>query len=219
MRLRYYNKIPCWENKRRIRRLFELRSLVKTYSDNSEPNWKTDSRIESDKATNARMQINRGLGEFRYIIGLSGVDPVITYTPPAAVGGYVQRVDIIINFFGVENFDISLTDVVDVIDRSIGIYENDQKRALIRTFNPLFWFGLLVDYVVAIPFSLLAKAGFNKTKIEDSFVGRIAKFVFYVVTLLAALLGIVASLLTIVQGLGYMDALKPVLREVFSFHH
>lgn len=72
---------------------------------------------------------------------------------------------------------------------------------------------------MAIPFSLLAKAGFNRTKIEDSFIGRIAKFVLYVVALLASLLGIIASLLTIVQVLGYLDALKEVLREVYSVYY
>jgi len=143
----------------------------------------------------------------------------MTYTPPPVVGGYVQQVDLIINFFNLGNFGTGVKEVLDWIDRSIGVYENDKRRAFIRTFNPFFWLGLLVDYIVAIPFSLLAKAGFNRTKIEDSFIGRIAKFVLYVVTLLGALLGIIASLLTIVQVLGYLDAVKSVLRKFFSFYY
>lgn len=217
--MRYYNKISYWENKRRLERLYEFRALVNTYADNSELNWKTDSRIESKKAADARVEINRGIAEFHSIIVLSGLKPVMTYTPPAAIGGYVQRVDLIINFFNLGNFEIGMKEVLDWVDRSIGVYENDKKRAYIRTFNPLFWFGLLLDYVVAIPFSLLAKAGFNRTKIEDSFIGRIAKFVLYVFALLASLLGIIASLLTIVQALGYLDTLKDVLREVYSVYY
>ena len=207
--MNYYNKIPSWENKRRLERLYEFRALVNAYVDNSKYSWMAESRIESDRSTKARVKINRGLAEFRAIIVRSGLNPIITYTPPPVVGGYVQQVDLIINFFNLGNFGIGVTEVLDWIDRSIGVYENDKKRALRRTFNPLFWLGLLVDYVVGIPFSLLAKAGFNRNKIEDSLVGRTAKFVLYVVTL-------IASLLTILQLTGYLDGFNSVVRKEIS---
>jgi len=171
-----------------------------------------ESRIESDKAAEARVKINRGLAEFHSIIVLSGLKPVMTYTPPAAIGGYVQRVDLIINFFNLGDFEIGMKEVLDWVDRSIGVYENDKKRAYIRTFNPLFWLGLLVDYIVAIPFSLLGKAGFNKTKIKDSFIGRMAKFVLYVFTL-------IASFLTILQLTGYLEPFNAVLKGIWSSYY
>jgi len=210
--LRYYNKIPFWENKRRLERLYEFRDLVNCYADNSNYSWMAESRIESDKAAEARVKINRGLAEFHSIIVLSGLKPVMTYTPPAAIGGYVQRVDLIINFFNLGDFEIGMKEVLDWVDRSIGVYENDKKRAYIRTFNPLFWLGLLVDYIVAIPFSLLGKAGFNKTKIKDSFIGRMAKFVLYVFTL-------IASFLTILQLTGYLEPFNAVLKGIWSSYY
>ncbi len=210
--MRYYNKIPSWENKKRLERLYEFRALASAYADNSEYSWKAESRIESDKAADARVKINRGLVEFHSIIVLSGLKPVMTYTPPPVVGGDVQKVDLIINFFNLGNFDTGVKEVLDWIDRSIGVYENDKKRALIRTFNPLFWLGLSVDYVVGIPFSLLAKAGFNRTKIEGSFIGRTVKLVLSVVM-------IIFYCLSILQLIGYLETFNSVLKRVWLSYY
>jgi len=157
-----------------------------------------DARLESEGARRARGETNRLLDECRSIIVLAGVSPIITYVPPPAIGGYVQRIDILTNLFNLHNFEISLDTVFDHIDRAIGVYERDEFRACIRTFNPFFWLGLLLDFIVEIPFSLLGKAGFNKSTIEESLLGRIAKTIMYLVTLLA-------SLLTILQLTGYLE--------------
>lgn len=164
-----------------------------------------DARLESDKARRARVQINRLLNECRSIIVSAGISPIMIYAPSPAVGGYVQRVDIFTNLFNLHTVEISPDAVFDHIDRAIGVYEREQFRAWMRTFNPFFWLGLLLDLIVEIPFSLLGKAGFNKTTIEESLLGRVAKAVMYLVTLLA-------SLLTILELTGYLETFNSLLR-------
>ncbi|MCH8907849.1 MAG: hypothetical protein IH840_12235, partial [Candidatus Heimdallarchaeota archaeon] len=66
-----------------------------------------DARLESEEARRARVKTNRLLDECRSIIVLAGVSPIITYTPPPAIGGYVQRIDIFTNLFNLHNFEIS----------------------------------------------------------------------------------------------------------------
>lgn len=59
-----------------------------------------------------------------------------------------------------------------------------------------------------IPFVLIGRAGFNRQKAEESLAGRVIKGVIYIITALA-------SLLTVLQLLDYLEPAKEMVKNVF----
>lgn len=167
-----------------------------------------NERIEKPEAEEARVKINRMMDEAHDIILYSGVSPSIRYTPPAVVGGYIQNIDLVQNVFNLHRFQITANNLLDFIDRSIGIYESNKRPALLRAINPFFYLGLAFDLVARVPFVLIGRAGFNRKKVEESLAGRLVKGSIYIVTTLA-------SLLTVLQLLDYLEAFKQVVKSVF----
>ena len=203
-----YTRILPWENNRRLERLGEFRALVILYFNSSRAEWMVDERIEKPEAEEARVKINRMMDETHDIILYSGVNPSIRYTPPAAVGGYIQNIDLVQNVFNLHRFQITANNLLDFIDRSIGIYESNMRPALFRAINPFFYLGLAFDLVARAPFVLIGRAGFNRKKVEESLAGRMVKGSIYIITALA-------SLLTVLQLLDYLQSFKQVAKNVF----
>lgn len=207
--MKFYTKITVWENKRRLKKLSEFRDLVLRYFNNSRVEWMVDERIEEEEAQRARVEINRVMDEIHHIILYSGINPSLRYTPPPALGGYIQNVDLIQNVFHIHRFEILPNNVLDFIDRAIGIYESNHGRALARTFNPLFYLGIVFDWVAELPFVFIGRLGFNREKAESSIVGRLTKGILY-------LFIVTASFLTILQLLGYLEPFKHFVRQLFG---
>ena len=207
--MKYYKKILVWENYRRIEKLVEFRNLVIEYFNNSRAEWMADGRIEEEAAQVARVKINRIMDETHNIILHSGINPTIIWTPPPAVGGYVKNVDLIQNIFNLYGFQIGSDTVLDYIDRAIGIYESNHKPSLIRTFNPLFYIGLVFDAISELPFIAIGKLGFNRQKAESSVTGRLVKGVLYLIT-------VVAAFLTILQLLELLEPVKQFAHELLG---
>lgn len=82
--------------------------------------------------------------------------------------------------------------LINCSEKAIAIYKKDSRRAKQRTYNPFFWIILLIDYFVSFLFEALSRAGFNQKKIETSFVGKLIKFILYVLSSLS--LGIITYL-------------------------
>lgn len=199
--VKFYTKILIWENKRRLDKLIEFRNLIIEYFNNSRVEWMVAERIEKEAARSARVKINRIINETHSIILLSGINPTIRYTPPPAVGGYIQKIDVIQNIFNLNRFQIGVDPVLDFIDRAIGIYQSNQKSALIRTFNPFFYLGWVLDVISDLPFIAIGKLGFNREKVESSAIGRLVKGIFYLIT-------VIAAFLTTLQLLGFLGPVK-----------
>lgn len=204
--MNFYTRITVWENRRRLEKLGKFRDLVLTYFNNSRAEWMADARIEQPAAEAARVQINRVMSEVHDIVLHSGIRPSIRWTPPPAVGGYVQDVDLINNIFHLHRFQIAPANVLDFIDRAIGVYESNDRRALLRTFNPIFYLGLVFDWIASLPFVLIGRLGFSRGKAESSILGRMTKAFLYLVT--AA-----ASILTVLELLGYLEVVKEWARS------
>jgi hypothetical protein len=205
----YYTRILPWENNKRIEKLAEFRGLVIEYFNNSRVEWMADERIEKPQAEQARIKINRMMDKIHETIMYAGINPSVRYTPPPAVGGYIQNVDLVQNIFNMHRFHIAPNNLLDFIDRAIGIYENNARAAFLRAINPLFYIGFVFDVVAHVPFVLMGRAGFNRKKAEESFAGRLIKGAIYIITALA-------SLLTVLQLLGILESGKAVVKSVFS---
>lgn len=202
--MRHYEKILIWENKRRILRLEEFRSLIVEYFNSSHVYQRAQERSEEPSAQVARVKIHRSMDEIHEIIVCSNINPLIICSPPPAIGGNTKHIYPIQNFFNLHRFDLGCNNILDFIDRSIGTYEYNQFAALIRTINPLFYIGFLFEWVAELPFVALAKLGLDRGKAESSLLGKFIKGVLYLIT-------VIAALLTTLQLLGYLEPVKVFL--------
>ena len=198
-----YKNIPLWENKRRLRVLQEFRNDVVRYIDNCEhPDWAwmVDGPIENTEAVQARQRINSTVDQAQRIIEAAGIPQIITWTPPPAVGGYVQKIHMLFNLFEFTRFRIPSQNAVDLIERAIGVYQSDHTAVLRRTINPFWWLKRSLLWLLSIPFVLLGAMGFNAARAEGSVFGKIFKL------LLAT-----SAVLTIFNLLGWLPAAKSQL--------
>ena len=108
------------------------------------------------------------------------------------------------NIFNLQGYDIDPDFILDCVDRSIGVYEQNQSAALIRTLNPFFYIGVLIEWIVELPFLALAKLGLDRGKAESSTLGKFIKGVLYLIT-------VIAALLTTLQLLDYLEPVKVFL--------
>ena len=205
----HYNKKTFFGNRYSLDKLIEFRNLLIDYSNNihHHPDLPPIKRnlIENQKATNIRTEINKNINSISKILLEAGLLIHIVYRFPPATGGGIENIDLLNNIFNLKDYNISLQQVVDIIDRGIGIYSDDKISSIIRLFNPLFWLVRFLDFIVNIPFRLLQKSGFNTQKAEEnSFFVKIIKFIFYLISLSA-------STLTVLHLLGYLEKFKNIL--------
>jgi len=205
--MRASNKILIWENQRRLNSLIGFRIKVITYFDNCVFHMFGDEPEENKEARLVRIDINREMAEVREIMAAAGVNPAIVWTPPPAIGGYPQKLDVVLNVFNLHRYHLGPEEITDYLERTIGIYEKSKKAAKLRVINPFFYLGLIFDYIAEFPFFLAGRMGFNRAKAESSVIGRIIKGVVQLITALAAAL-------TILYLLGYLEPVKIFIRSL-----
>ena len=204
--MKHYTKILVLENKRRLNKLIEFRQLAIEYFNNTYVEWPMDAGIEEDAAQAARIKINQAMHEVHSIIRRSGIDPNLTVLPAPAVGGYVRKVDLILNIFGLDEHATEPNRVLDIIERAIGIYESNHKSALVRTFNPFFYLRLFLDVISDLPFVVVGKFGFDQRKMKTSLIGRFVKEIMFL-----------APFLTILHLLGFLEPVKQFVHKLLGY--
>lgn len=98
---------------------------------------------------------------------------------------------------------------LDLIERSIGRYEMNRRRALARSLNPLFYVWLIFDWIAQIPFAFVGMLGFDREKAESSTIGRVFKSGYCLVVALA-------SLLTILHLLDYLTPVRELVNRALE---
>ncbi len=185
-----------WECKRRLELLRRFRVLVFDYFENIKyvgPMLGIQPPSMNDKAQSARHEINLAMEDVVLSFDLLGITHGVRWTPPPAVGGYIQNVDLIVNIFDLNGFMIPPQMVFDCTDRAVGAYERECRKLLSKSLNPLYWLGMLIAWVLRLPFKLLGAAGFNAPKVEESFFGKALKL------LLGLALGLAAFIAAILE--------------------
>ena len=81
---------------------------------------------------------------------------------------------------------ISSEHVINFLERSIGVYQSDKRKSVLRTCNPFWLIGQLLDWLSHIPFILIGSAGFNETRAEQSLVLQLQFFVLGLTPLIMA---------------------------------
>ncbi len=165
--------------------------------------------IENEDASILRQKINQNLRKIIRYISATGTPTSIYYSPPPSVGGLCGEIDFFENIFNLSRFRIPPATVVDSIDQSLGIYNDERFHALWRTINPLWWIWKLVKKIVRFPFFLIKEAGFNASKVENSFLGKFYSFVSSAIILLA-------SALAILNAFGYQEKFVNYIKGLFG---
>lgn len=200
--MKHYKRIFIWEDKKRIDILLNFRKLVIDYFNNIKRLGFGYRGVKENKiSSQTRVEINQIINKVHSVIVASGINPSMYYSPPPAVGGLAGNIDLVQNIFNLYHFDIEPNFLLDFIDRSIGIYQENLAPSLLRTINPFYWMYLFLEFIAGLPFKLLGIAGFNQAKIEDALIGRFIKLIF-------ALITVIASFLTILHLLGYLEDFK-----------
>ena len=183
--LRAYNQVPFWENRHRVKRLKSFLALVKTYFTNTMPG------CENAKASEVRSAINLALTAIPEMVQAADAYQTIQWRSSPATGGHKEEIDLFDNLFYLHEFKIPPTDVTDVLERAIGVYQDDYGASRWRTINPLWWAG-------QVPFLIMGAVGFNADKIQGTAIGRTIRFVFQT-------LSATSALLTLLHWLGWIS--------------
>ncbi len=210
-----YKKITIWENNSRSKLLQDFKDLVITYFNNLEyPRYGGGFEFtEKEEAKEARSKINKILDKTYSIMILAGVSLTVFQAPPPAIGGIACDIDILHNIFNLHRFQIPHEELLDHLERAIGIYKNDRNNAILRTINPFFWIASVIDYFVSLPFKLFGKVGFSQKNIEFSTVGKIIKYILYFV--FYSIL-IIEPLINILEKFGYFPRILSFIQGLIS---
>jgi len=171
-----YKQITFRENEKRIDLLENFKLHLDTYLNNLKHHYE-GGLSENLKAKEEHKEINKLIDE---------ACPYIEAIP--SIVGVVNEDNYLTKVLIYEQDIIDKSDfyksLIDMTERAIAVYRGDSKRAKQRTYNPFFWIALFVDYLVGLPFETLGKVGFNQNKIETSFMGKLFKYAFYVISYL-----------------------------------
>ena len=178
--MKHYKKITSWDNTARIKSLQYFRSLVQKYFFEMK---KVNS--EKDKLV-VREEINKYLYKINDIVRKSDVQPHFSGTTAFQIASY-KKMNIILNIFNIQYYNIPPQSIIDIIDSAIGIYEGNGNASLFRTINPFYWLLLFFDFVLSIPFIFIEKFGFNRRNAEESILGKLFKGFSSIIFILAAL--------------------------------
>lgn len=201
-----YHRITIFENEDRTDALLRFRNNIVEYYNNCEPSQFMRDPTEGPRASELRPEINRDMAKVIRIIRASGVSTMFDVMRAPAAGGGVYSMDVVNGVFNLAYHQIDPRGVTDLIDRSIGIYEHDQRNAAIRTFNPFWWIWRGFTAVSEVPFRAFGYIGLNQSKIENSLPGRLVKLAIQLVLLFVALLQIDAFIFSSRMA-GYLNSL------------
>lgn len=186
----HFKKKTVFGNSYSLRKLIEFRILVKQYFKLAGPNFEHISIIDHEGISNLRTKLNKLIRAIDQIMLEANIEPTIVVTRL----GRTDEVCILNTIFHLHQHHISPQEVLDLIDKTIGVYSHDKIPSIIRTLNPLFWFIRFIDFIVKTLFDLLQKSGFDIQKIEESFIGKIIKLIAYCISVLTSVLTILSIL-------------------------
>lgn len=134
----------------------------------------------------------------------------VVHTPPPAIGGLVQRINLIDNLFNLQHYDIEPQALIDMIDQVLGVYERDFVMSIVRTFNPLYWLGKFLEIIASLPFYILGRLGFERNKLERSSTGKVVKWLIKLLILVGSVWEVLARLKIIPQEFDLLILLSKI---------
>lgn len=185
--MKNYSKFTFWQNISRQKKLIEYRTKLEDYFRSIDYNSYNRSIIDTPQTKKMRTYLSKQADIVGQYVIEAGCPLSVTYTPPPAIGGYIQNINLIDNLFNLQNYDLGVQTLIDITDQALGIYERDFKNSIIRTFNPFFWLEKILELISSLPFYLLGSVGFNRLRLEASDIGKLVKFIIKVITIFVSL--------------------------------
>ena len=161
----HFKKKTFFENRYSIKKLTEFRNLTEKYFS---PN------LGVQQEQNIRPEINKLIVLIEKII--KEADIPISITHRFTIYETI-KLNLLSNFFELEDYKISSQEVIDLIDKAIGVYFYDKIPSIIRTVNPIFWFVKCLDFIFNTLFYLLQNAGFQTEEMKTGLAIKLLKFI------------------------------------------
>jgi hypothetical protein len=198
-----YSKIPISENKLRVEYLTLLRNLILdaiVFSGGAEPvvalSPTTGQPLNQEQR---RTEINERKPLALQMIRLAGIKTQRDCATRLKEITSSRNLDVIEQLWSLESFGVSFREPIDVIEEAIGKYKRDQKKALGRTRNPVFWILRIVGWIAGVPFWLISLLGFSREKAEESQSGQLAKGLIEIGPLVSGFGWLVQLLVNLIQ--------------------
>jgi len=193
-----------WEAKRQLEFLRLFRQKVVDYHNNAEWDHAGNDYDENPEAVSFRQQINEDIPEVITTCQKVGESTIVYHSQHG-------EIDVLTNIFRLPSLEMDINQLLDRLDRAIGVYRYAVSYLWPRLFNPFYWIGKGLAFIGSVPFRVLRIAGFKIEQAETSLTGKLVKAIISFLTIISLLLGILQML----------DLLAPVvtaikrLRDVF----
>jgi len=171
-----YKSLTFFQNKHRQNILSQFQQKLGQYFSLIDYNSYSRDIVDTDESRGIRRFLNRQNSIVQLYMQEVGQAANVIYTDPPAIGGRRSNLNLLDNIFNLQNYDIEPQTIIDFIDQAIGVYERDFTSSIIRTFNPLFWAGKVLEAIASVPFMVLGRLGLPQQKIESSPLGVIIKW-------------------------------------------
>jgi hypothetical protein len=166
-----YDKIPIWENKDRIKYLTFFRDLWLEGTFAADQVLVSPATGKPFRQEERRSELNRRIPAVKEMVALADI-PTLRDWVTIRKDDELVRVDILEQFWYTDKLRLSYRAPSDVVDEAIGKYQTDQRASWVRTFNPLYWLGRLIDWLIGKAFNVVSLFGGNPRAARNSPVGR-----------------------------------------------
>lgn len=167
-------QIPIWVNWRRRRLLGSFREGLAEYHESLEYEAFPFRARETERARELRAGLALELDRVVSVVKLSG-GPSLHRQAPGEEEGTVVRVNVLEVVFELDRYTVPAEEALAILDRARRAYEEDRRRAWLRTLNPLYWLDRLMDTVESLPFELLRAVGVSPGRVARSAPGRVLR--------------------------------------------
>ena len=135
-----------------------------------------DKATSCDEGKSVRENLAKDIPRAVDIARKLGVSIHVKSIPAPAVGGVIIRVNL---FYAIlkdtSHGGVDSGWIRDKINETIGRAERRLRYEFFNLFNPVYWLYSLLVFIVRIPFHLVSISGFNVSKVEDHFLGKLFK--------------------------------------------
>lgn len=162
-----------WKLEEEIRKSFNPSAFI---MGNDYRQMVLDKATSCDEGRKLREELAKDISRAVQIASKNYVVIDFKSVPAPAVGGAILPVNMFYAILQDTSYDgVDDNWIRDKIDETIGQAERRLKVELFKLFNPLYWLYSLLGFVVRIPFHLISISGFNVSKVEDHFLGKLFK--------------------------------------------
>ncbi|MDP9351314.1 MAG: hypothetical protein M3P51_07220 [Chloroflexota bacterium] len=195
--------VNYWEAKDAIVRLSEFRSLYVTLTN-------AQYQHDLDQIPQLRSRLARLASPVHYDLkALGSGEELCQLFDAPALGGRLHNAyftQVVLSNEVTQRYNIGSQSILDHLDRAIGAYESRLPTLRRKLYNPFYWLGLLVLWVIRLPFAFFQALGLNARPVETSPAGPVIKLAWIATlgTIALNLLGAYADL----ESLKLLDDLQ-----------